>query len=211
MIAALGASKAKRILIAFDRDEAGDRGAAKLAEKVVALGIEVRRVVFPKGMDANAYACRVKPASKSLGLLIRKAEWIGRGQALQKKEVMPEVVTNCDHLALGHPSLAAQAVVGEEPAAKKKIFIAEQSTATEEALPAAAQPPMAAGPVPAEVSEREIVLSFGEGSMTRRWRVRGLPKNLAVGALKVHLMVTKSSRSRQIANAGSSPDGARSA
>lgn len=213
LIEALGASKAKRILIAFDRDEAGERGAAKLAEKVVALGIEARRIVFPKGMDANEYACRVRPASKSLGLLIRKAEWLGKGHAPQRKEVikeaLPGVITNSDHLALGAstnhlevaicdlkpevpslPSLAAKAVVREEPAAKKESALTYQSAPIEEALPAAAQPPMAAEPVPAEVSEREIVLSFGEGSMVRRWRVRGLPKNLAVGALKINLMVS---------------------
>jgi hypothetical protein len=38
---------------------------------------------------------------------------------------------------------------------------------------------------PAEITEQEIVLRFGD----RRWRVRGLPKNLAVGVLKVNLMV----------------------
>ena len=224
LIEALGASKAKRVLIAFDRDEAGERGAVKLAEKVLTLGIEARRIVFPKGMDANEYACRVKPASKSLGLLIRKAEWLGKGRAPQRKEAMPEVVANSGHLALGvtdsHleitncdlkpamievadcnlkeradeisslPSLAAKSVSRQEPAAKKESALTEQKASIEEALPAAAQPPMAAEPAPAEVSEREIVLSFGEGSMTRRWRVRGLPKNLAVGALKINLMVS---------------------
>jgi DNA primase len=193
LIEAIAASNAKRVLIAFDRDEAGERGAAKLAEKVLTLGIEARRIVFPKGMDANEYACRVRPASKSLGLLIRKAEWLGKGAALQRKEAMPEVVAICDLKpeVPSLPSLAAQAVHGgEESAAKKKSAPTEQKTSIEEALPAAAQPPMAAEPVPAEVSEREIVLSFGEGSLVRRWRVRGLPKNLAVGALKVNLMVS---------------------
>ncbi len=30
-------------------------------------------------MDANAYACTVKPAEKSLGVVIRAAQWLGRG------------------------------------------------------------------------------------------------------------------------------------
>ena len=199
LIEAIAASKAKRILIAFDRDEAGERGAAKLAEKVLTLGIEARRIMFPKGMDANEYACRVKPASKSLGLLIRKAEWLGKGQARPRKEAMSEVVTNGEHLILGvadsHLEVTTCDLKPEVPslpslAAKKENTLTHQNVSIEEALPAAAQPPMAAEPAPAEVSEREIVLSFGEGSMTRRWRVRGLPKNLAVGALKINLMVS---------------------
>lgn len=32
-------------------------------------------------MDANEYACKVTPAAKSLGLLIRKAAWLGKGAA----------------------------------------------------------------------------------------------------------------------------------
>jgi hypothetical protein len=39
------------------------------------------RVQFPKGMDANEYALKVAPAAKSLGPLIRKAVWLGKGEA----------------------------------------------------------------------------------------------------------------------------------
>jgi DNA primase len=38
----------KRVLIAFDRDEAGERGAAKLAERLQSIGIDCFRIVFPK-------------------------------------------------------------------------------------------------------------------------------------------------------------------
>ena len=62
--------------------------------------------------------------------------------------------------------------------------------ATEEALPAAVMPSSPAADTPAQVSEREAVLTFGEGTDARRWRVRGLPKNLAVGVLKVNVMVS---------------------
>src|SRR3546814_6804186 len=43
-------------------------------------GIACFRILFPKGMDANAYALAVTPASRSLGVLIRKAEWLGQGK-----------------------------------------------------------------------------------------------------------------------------------
>jgi DNA primase len=76
IIAALSEHKIKRVLIAYDRDSAGDKGAASVAEKLAPLGIGVYRVNFPKGMDANAYALAVTPAAKSLGALLRAAEWM---------------------------------------------------------------------------------------------------------------------------------------
>ena len=39
----------KRIYIAYDRDEAGEKAAAKHAEELMAMGIECFRVQFPKG------------------------------------------------------------------------------------------------------------------------------------------------------------------
>jgi DNA primase len=71
----------ERVYIAFDRDAAGDRSAEKLGAELSAMGIEVLRVVFPRGMDANEYALKVGPADKSFGLVIRQAEWMHRGAA----------------------------------------------------------------------------------------------------------------------------------
>lgn len=178
LIEAIQSAGVRRVLIAFDRDEAGERGAAKLAERLMAVGIDCFRIVFPKGMDANAYAQKVKPAAKSLGLLIRKAEWMGKGEAPKCEHTEPEVVTERDHLPPAVPSLAA-AAAAVEPAAKAEM----------PALPAAAVPPAPTVDA-AQVSEREVVLSFGEGQEARRWRVRGLPKNLAVGVLKVNVMAS---------------------
>jgi DNA primase len=48
----------KRVLIAYDRDEAGDRAAQALAEQLSATGIKCWRIEFPKGMDANEYALK---------------------------------------------------------------------------------------------------------------------------------------------------------
>lgn len=67
----------ERVLIAYDRDEAGERAAEKLADLLGSEGIECFRVQFPRGMDANEYALKVTPAAKSLGLVLRKAVWLG--------------------------------------------------------------------------------------------------------------------------------------
>lgn len=63
-----------RVLIAYDRDEAGDREADKLAPQLMAEGMECLRVRFPSGMDANTYALKLTPARQSLGLALRQAD-----------------------------------------------------------------------------------------------------------------------------------------
>ncbi|MBK7002676.1 MAG: toprim domain-containing protein [Rhodoferax sp.] len=81
MLAAFKANGVERVLIAYDRDEAGERAAQKLAPQLQAAGMEVWRIEFPFGLDANEYALKVTPAAKSLGILIRKAAWMGKGEA----------------------------------------------------------------------------------------------------------------------------------
>ena len=69
--------KVQRVRIAYDADDAGDRAAQRDAERFRAHGVEVFRVKFPHGMDANEYACNVKPADKSLALLLNSAAMDG--------------------------------------------------------------------------------------------------------------------------------------
>jgi len=67
----------KRVLIAYDRDEAGNSATEKLVKQLNKNNIDAYRILFPKNMDANEYAQQVTPAQKSLALVIRKAEPIG--------------------------------------------------------------------------------------------------------------------------------------
>jgi DNA primase catalytic core len=99
MLAAFKQYGTERVLIAYDRDDAGERGAAKVAECLMAEGIECFRIQFPKGMDANEYAQKVTPAAKSLGMLIRKAEWLGKGDAppLTLRMVCPGALAQAWH------------------------------------------------------------------------------------------------------------------
>jgi DNA primase catalytic core len=158
-----------RVLIAYDRDEAGDKAAEKLADKLIAEGIECWRIAFPKGMDANEYALKVTPATKALGLAIRKAQWMGKGAApaavfeVADRDIKPKPHTTTETA----PPLAAEAVTTEPPA-----------------LSATPVPPSPMLEIPAEVRAAEVVLTFGE----RRYRVRGLQKNLSYELLKVNLL-----------------------
>ena len=160
----------ERVLIAYDRDEAGERGAAKVAEVLMAQGIECLRVVLPKGMDANEYARKVQPAAKSLGLVIRKAVWLGKGEAPVRssgiatveptaKEEAPTPPTSPEaSTSTPLPSLAAAAVVPAVPADQ-------------------APPP--------EIDCDILSLSCG----ARTWQVRGLPKANPGASLKLNVRV----------------------
>jgi DNA primase len=52
-LAAFQAHGTRRVLIAYDRDEAGDKAAASLAEQLIAVGIDGYRIEFPKGMASS--------------------------------------------------------------------------------------------------------------------------------------------------------------
>jgi len=73
--------KVRRVRLAYDADDAGDRAAERDTKRLQTLGIDVYRIKFPWGMDANEYARKVTPAAKSLTLLINAAAWSGGGQA----------------------------------------------------------------------------------------------------------------------------------
>ena len=112
--------KVRRVRIAYDADDAGDRAAQRDAERFRAHGMEVFRVKFPHGMDANEYACKVKPADKSLALLLERGQWHGTGAAVRRRPVTAgkAPVNNAPAPSL---SLVAASVSGlVEDAAKEK-------------------------------------------------------------------------------------------
>ena len=168
----------ERVLIAYDRDEAGDAATAGLAERLIAVGIEVWRVQFPKGMDANEYALKVTPSTRSLGVAIRKAAWLGKGEAKAAPEIEPQASAGSDSHARAASSLVA------ELAAKEKT---SEPLPQGEPMPATPAPAAPSGEPAAEVSEAEITLALGD----RRYRVRGLAKNLSYELLKVNLLTSR--------------------
>ncbi|ACT06767.1 zinc finger CHC2-family protein [Dickeya chrysanthemi Ech1591] len=78
-LAALQYHGVKRVQIAYDRDEAGDRGAESVAAELLEAGIEAWRVRFPPGLDANAYALKSGHPESALGLALEQAAWMGQG------------------------------------------------------------------------------------------------------------------------------------
>jgi DNA primase catalytic core len=83
----------EKVLIAYDRDLAGDKAAKKVAAKLSEHGIESYRINFPKDMDANQYAIETKNPTKSLARVIRNAYWLGgsRKKAAKKESKIAPV------------------------------------------------------------------------------------------------------------------------
>ena len=178
ILQALLNNKIKRVLIAYDRDAAGDKAASALAEKLMAHGLACFRVLFPKNMDANSYACQMSPPQKSLALVLRKAQWLGQGEA-------PAIAPPAS-------SLAANTAVESQP----ELPEIEQSSFNDDELAesgACSALDTCASPMPAlpladvEViqNDNELFITLG----TRIYRVRGLQNNRSFDQLKINLMV----------------------
>jgi DNA primase catalytic core len=198
----------ERVYIAYDRDEAGEKAATTLAEELMQMGIECFRVLFPKEMDANAYALKVTPAAKSLGVLLNKAQWLGKGQRPESRVLEPVIVaeSTSEPEPDAEPEPSIELLPAAIEAATKETIIevtpepAPAASPVEieiHVLPLAAEPePVApqeptAAPapvidVPVERRGDDIFLMQGE----RRYRIRGLNKNMSYELLKVNVLVS---------------------
>jgi hypothetical protein len=194
-LAALQAHGIERVLIAYDRDDAGEAAAEKLTAKLMAEGLDCFRILFPKGMDANEYALKVGPAAKSLGVAIRSAQWLGKGKAkpvttaLVEAAVVP-VEARAPKLSPSvAPSLVASPAAKDESPAPASIDVLQEMPCA--ALPAQVMPdaPTPATPVAAKSlgTDREYAIAFAD----RRYRVRGLEKNASYDCLKVNVLASR--------------------
>jgi DNA primase len=174
----------ERVLIAYDRDEAGDCAAEKLGEQLKKEGIAAWRVQFPRGMDANEYARQTKPAERALELALRTARPMGEGEAPGRPSPQPSPASGRG----GQSTVAVSAPPVSNP----------NPPPPPPALPLTASFPLPPDPSsvlpsspPPELSlehkAHEVVLSLGD----RRYRVRGLERNLAYDVLKVNLFCSR--------------------
>ncbi len=170
---ALAEHGVRRVLIAYDRDDGGDKAAAELSASLMADGIECFRITFPAGQDASDVAVAARNPADALGRAIRSATWMGAGPgpARRRNAPLPEPPP-----ASLEPEPAPLSAAGLPPA------VPEPPAAV--ADPVAVSPAPAADEPPPEVTGREVTLAFGE----RRWRVRGLDKASSFDVLRVNVM-----------------------
>ena len=175
-LAAFRRCEIRRVLIAFPRDDDIERCAQALSQRLMAEGFACYRIEFPKGMDANEYALKVTPAAKSLGVLIRKASWLGQGKARAPTSAPVDALD-----VEFEPPMAPMATLAEIPLtsfAPAPPPIPEPTTAS----PTPMAPPD--DPLLTQ-TEQEIVMALGD----RRYRIRGWKKPLNPEFLKINLLV----------------------
>lgn len=171
---ALRAHEIKRVLLAFDADDAGNKATSKLAKSLMAEGVECFRVQFPAGADANDVACGAKNPTDALGRLIRTAAWMGTGPAPSQRRTVTPV----------------------EPPADIDERQDEPDVDDDEASSFAAGPlpPALVSPTPALPDDVAPVLDGDELRVAlgdRRWRVRGLSKVSSFDLLRVNVLVAR--------------------
>ncbi|MCC6338155.1 MAG: toprim domain-containing protein [Myxococcales bacterium] len=199
------------VLIAYDRDDAGDAAAEALGRQLEAEGFDCYRVQFPRGMDANEYALKVQPAAKSLGVALRHAAFMGNGAprgtpdfsslAASPTAAVPGALEEGKRVAVT-VSAKATTAVASAPAVPGALDTSRATPAVVPSSSARGDPPESgltpvdvepqrpAAPrtpeVVAEVTEEEALFHFGP----RRYRVRGLAKALSAESLKVNVLVS---------------------
>jgi len=169
-LAAFKSHKIKRILLAYDADEAGDQAAMKLAEHLIAEGFTCYRVVFPAKHDANSFARSSRDPGSDLDRLIQGAVWLGPG---------PKPSLSQETFALHQKSTGTAAKREKQLKTKPNDDLRAPTTDN-------CQPPTGSA-IPVEHRGPEILITLDD----RTYRIRGLDKNHRYDQLKVNVMVRK--------------------
>lgn len=163
----------KKVLIAYDRDEGGEQAARTLSKSLLDEGFGCYRIQFPKGMDANEYSLALKPAHESLGLVIRKAVWLGKGKSKEPEQIAAAKTPQAEPRA---------ETPKEEPAPSLTSSLAAPMPVN-----ASPEPPAPKSDLDVVRKSEEVIIRLGD----RRYRIRGLAKNMSYDQLKINLLVSK--------------------
>jgi DNA primase len=159
----------ERVLIAYDRDDAGDHAAEMLSQKIIAEGIDIEcsRVLFPLGQDANQHAQQAQSPGKALNHVIQNAVSMGNGRKV----------------------FYINDIQVQNEAAKEEK---EKEKQTTPASPAFSLP--AAGcdiaNISAEIKPDGVIIQLED----RQWRIRGLSKNMSYEILRINVRVSKAEK-----------------
>lgn len=194
----------RRIYLAYDRDDAGERAAQAHGEELMSLGLECFRVQFPKGQDANEYARMTQPAAKALGVMLTSAAWLGQGKRPAVSVLNPAVIEEAQAKPVAKEKNIEE--VGElvkekipaatTTAAKEKnisppeqnIFPLAASSESAQQEEAAPRPMPLSAPVEpvVKIENGEVTVTTGE----RAYRVLNLEKCTSQGKMQVNVKVS---------------------
>jgi DNA primase catalytic core len=189
----------KRIYIAYDRDDAGERAAQTQGEELMAMGIECFRVQFPKGQDANECALKMQPAAKVLGIFLHSAAWLGKSKrpavsviksaVIQTQQIEEEARELVQEQIPAATTTAAKEENISEPC-EQNVFplAANPESAQQQEAPQEQRPmPLSAPAEPlVKIDGEEITVTIG----ARTYRVLSLEKNTSRGVMRVNVKVS---------------------
>jgi DNA primase len=167
---ALAEVPARDVFIAYDADAAGDAGAERLADVLIARGFTAYRVLLPPGQDINdVHRAAGSASGDELRRLVATAQWLGGVPRVTVPTGIPA--------AAGLPSSLPAGVAGVADAGGRV------DAATAPMVPA--MPAALPSGMTVQVAGEEITVEIG----TRRYRVRGLFSNRGADAMRVNLRV----------------------
>ena len=176
-LAAFHEFKVKRVLVVD----------LNVVQQLLDAGIDVYSLQLPPTLSINTYALQAGDPAEALGALLRTAHWLGKGQAVPVT-TMPAPTTNNGMREddvdedVAEDELEELIDDDEEDADLDEGVQVEMAPTIRTASPL----PPAPHEVEAEVDADEVRLTFGN----RRYRVRGLSKNLSYDVLKVNVLVS---------------------
>ena len=187
-LAALQRLGIARVVIAYDADEAGDRAAEALAHELAPHGITCARLIFPRGLDANAYALTVASPTEAFGTLLEAAVPIGPSPAPRRpRSITPTSSSDVDAM----PTISPPPSPPQSPAPTVPAFsLAADPTSVADAGDVAPAPEASSAPAPPGPGADDLGVTLGD----RAYRVRGLGRNLSYDSLKVTLRVARGAR-----------------
>lgn len=174
----------KRVLIAYGASKEGDAAANEVAEQLLVIGIDAYRIEFPRTLDANDYALEAQPPGSNLGQVIRKAVWLGKGQPPQDMSLTEsEDITDPGETSLEITEDSPEVLAEKDQVEEEIPSVADPVMPS--ALPAsvAPEPP---SDISAVIKDNEVIICLED----RRYRLRGLEKNLSYDQLKLNVLVS---------------------
>jgi DNA primase len=176
-----------------------------MVQKLLDAGLDVYSLQLPPTLSISTYALQAGDPAEALGALLRTAHWFGKGQAIP----MTTVPVNTTPAPMPTPAVNQDMVEQDEQQdddddqedddelddADELAKLEDEEDEPEPTIPLMTSNPLPrlASPLPpappsleAEVDADEVRLTFGN----RRYRIRGLSKNLAFDVLKVNVLVS---------------------
>ena len=163
----------QRVLIAYAATSESDTATDKVAAQLTEVGIDAYRIEMPRSFDVNEYAVNTDSPNDSLGQLIRKAVWMGNGKPPSPHS--HAVAVDGDNV------ITASCEDADGTSSDVEIGVED-----DEAGLHASVIPEPACDVDAQVRDNEVVICLED----RRYRIRGLDKNLSYDTLKLNILVS---------------------